>query len=232
MTLRRSPMKPGSGFKSAAHSRIEGKEAQAVKKLRAKKCANKACGERYMPDPARPQIKWCGPDCGTAIALAKLAQQKIKQGAASKRAARAERVADKVALEKHKRRADYIANAQKAFNAFIRERDKDQPCICCGRAETAVQGLYSHGWDCGHYRSRGSAPHLRFDERNAHRQLVYCNRRKAGNAADYRIGLIARIGLAEVEALECDQAERPQSVDDLKAIKAMYVQKLKQLKGK
>ncbi len=34
MTLKRSPMKPGSGFKSAAHARIERKKVSAVKKLR------------------------------------------------------------------------------------------------------------------------------------------------------------------------------------------------------
>jgi len=219
--MKRSPMPP----RSAPMKRpgIDAKPKPS-KGPRPKKCANRACRQPYLPDPKQPFKNWCGDDCALAIALDKLAKQKATK-------ARAERAEHKKALEKHKRRADYIAEAQRAFNSFIRERDKDKPCICCGRADTKVEGLNTHGWDCGHYRSRGSAPHLRFDERNAHRQLVYCNRHGAGRAADYRIGLIARIGLAEVEALECDQADRPQSVDDLIAIRAHYVAKLKELKA-
>lgn len=134
-------------------------------------------------------------------------------------------------LQRLKRRADYIADAQKAFNAFVRERDKNQPCICCGKETTKVEGLRSHGWDCGHYRSTGSAPHLRFNEDNAHRQKVLCNRYGGGRAVDYRLGLITRIGLARVEALECNDTPRKWSIDELKAIKAHYVAELKKLKG-
>ena len=41
---------------------------------------------------------------------------------------------------------DWLKDAQKAFNAFIRERDRDKPCIC-GQPLTldAVGG----GFDCG-----------------------------------------------------------------------------------
>lgn len=125
---------------------------------------------------------------------------------------------------------NYLALAQKAFNAFVRERDKDQPCICCGREKTQVNGLRAHGWDAGHYRSRGSAPHLRFHEDNCHRQLVYCNQYKSGNAVDYRLGLIDRIGLERVEALEADQTPRHYTDDDYIAIAALYRAKLKALR--
>jgi len=127
---------------------------------------------------------------------------------------------------------DLIALAQKDFNAYIRERDKDQPCICCGRTKTAVDGLGSHGWDAGHYRSTGSAPHHRFNENNCHRQLVYCNRHGAGRAVDYRIGLIARIGLAAVEALESDNAIHRWTREELISVRDEYKRKLKTLKAK
>lgn len=123
-----------------------------------------------------------------------------------------------------------IKEAQIVFNAWIRERDRLQPCICCGRIETMVSGLSSHGWDAGHYRSTGSASHLRFNEDNVHRQLVYCNRYGAGRAVDYRIGLIARIGLERVEALESDNTVKKWTADGLREIKAKYREKLKQLK--
>ena len=123
---------------------------------------------------------------------------------------------------------DWTKEAQIAFNAYIRERDRNKPCICCGRplSDSAVGG----GFDCGHYRSVGSAPHLRFDERNAHGQTKQCNRYGAGRAVDYRIGLIQRIGLEQVESLESDQSPKKYSIEDLKAIKDEYKRKLKELK--
>ena len=90
-------------------------------------------------------------------------------------------------------------------------------------------GLSAHGWDCGHYRSTGSASHLRFHEDNAHRQLVICNRYGAGRAVDYRIGLIARIGLERVEALEADNTPHKWTAEELREIKARYKAKLKQM---
>jgi hypothetical protein len=170
-------------------------------------------------------MRVCSPEC--AVAQGKKAT--AKQAAAK---ARADRVATKAALEKLKTLSDWIKDVQRVFNAYVRERDRDQPCICCGRDKTAASGLYSHGWDCGHYRSTGSAPHLRFHEDNAHRQLVYCNRDRSGNAVEYRAGLIARIGLARVEALEADQTPRHYTIEDLKRIKAEYRAKLRALKEK
>ncbi len=111
---------------------------------------------------------------------------------------------------------------------YIRERDKAQPCICCGKelARDAVGG----GYDCGHYRSVGSAPHLRFNEDNAHGQRKVCNRYGGGRAVDYRIGLIKRIGLARVESLEADNEPKKWDIEQLKEIKQYYNQKLKQLR--
>lgn len=121
-----------------------------------------------------------------------------------------------------------MKEAQIAFNAYVRERDKNQPCICCGQPLGAQQ--VGGGFDAGHYRSVGSAPHLRFDERNCHGQRKSCNRYGSGRSVDYRLGLIARIGLAEVESLEADNDPKKYSIDDLKAIKAKYKAKLKELK--
>lgn len=127
-----------------------------------------------------------------------------------------------------KRIPDLIKEAQHAFNAYIRERDKDQPCICCGHA--LGRGDVGGAFDCGHYRSTGSASHLRFDERNAHAQRKHCNRYGAGRAVDYRIGLVARLGHAVVEALEADNTTHKWQRDELIAIRAKYVAKLRELK--
>jgi len=153
---------------------------------------------------------------------AKLKAQKAKQEA------KIDRQITKQRKEALKTRNDYIKEAQVAFNAYIRERDKNQLCICCGKplALDAVGG----GFDCGHYRSTGSAPHLRFNEDNAHGQRKVCNRYGAGRAVDYRLGLIQRIGLRRVEALEAENTPAKFDIDELKAIKEHYKTKLKELK--
>lgn len=122
---------------------------------------------------------------------------------------------------------ELIKAAQREFNAYIRERDKHQPCICCGKP--LGDGDVGGSFDCGHYRSTGSAPHLRFDERNAHAQNKRCNRWGAGRAVDYRLGLVERIGLPEVESLEADNSIRKWTRDELRAIRDLYRQKRKEL---
>jgi hypothetical protein len=143
-----------------------------------------------------------------------------------------EKKAEREAVKERKRALETIPElikvAQRSFNAYIRERDKDQPCICCG--EPLHSGEVGGAFDCGHYRSTGSASHLRFDERNAHAQRKQCNRYGAGRAVDYRVGLIARIGREAVEALESDNAIRKWTRDELRQIAATYRAKLKQLK--
>lgn len=157
-------------------------------------------------------VRHCSPKCGM-----KLLAQKAK----------AERAQTKARKEAIKTRKDWIKDAQREFNKFIRLRDHGRACICCGQplGASEVGGKY----DCGHYRSVGSAPHLRFDERNAHGQNKQCNRYGAGRAVDYRRGLIARLGAEAVDALEADQATRKYTVADLKAIIAKYRQMAKEL---
>lgn len=132
-------------------------------------------------------------------------------------------------LQKLKRRADYIADTQKAFNAFIRERDRLAGHLCISSG--LPLDWSGNNVDAGHYRSRGSAPHLRFNEDNVHAQSKKENRYNSGNAVDYRINLIARIGLVRVEALESNDTPRKWTIDELIAIKVHYVAALKQLKG-
>lgn len=113
--------------------------------------------------------------------------------------------------------------AQQAFNAYIRERDSRLPCISCGRDH---QGQYH----AGHYRTTGAHPELRFEESNCHKQCSVCNNHKSGNIADYRINLIKKIGLDEVEWLEGHHKAKKYSCDDLKEIELHYKAKLKELK--
>lgn len=204
--MNRTPMKR-TPFKRKEPS---GDRLEHPKARDSKACAH--CGSSFTP--ARPMQKVCGPLC---------ARRKVD---ADKKAERQDVKARKAAL---KRLPDLIADAQVAFNAYIRARDAGQPCICCGRMADDSDLLTGSRWDAGHYRSTGSASHLRFNEDNCHRQLVRCNRHGAGRAVDYRIGLIARIGTQRVEALESDNAPRKWMREELLWIKSEYRAKRREL---
>jgi len=113
--------------------------------------------------------------------------------------------------------------AQKAFNAFIRARDKDLGCISCVGANESNQ------FDAGHYRTIGAAGQLRFTEDNCHRQCSQCNRKKSGNIREYRIMLIQKIGLTRVEALETNNSIKRWTIPELQMIATKYKIKLKEL---
>jgi hypothetical protein len=172
--------------------------------------ACKVCKTRFE---GKGFIVWCSAACGTKIALARLEKKRKAQ-------AKAERKTDRERKVKLKTRSDYVKEAQSAFNRYVRFRDASNGCISCGvhLGGSAVGGAY----DCGHFRSVGSARHLRFHEDNAHGQCKRCNRWDSGNHSDYRVGLIVRIGQERVDALEADQEPRHYTIEDLKAIKTKY----------
>jgi hypothetical protein len=142
-----------------------------------------------------------------------------------------DRAAAKVALKARKaalkRIPDLIKEAQIEFNAYIRLRDRlaGHSCISSGRPLDWT----GNGVDAGHFRSVGSASHLRFDERNCHAQSKHDNQWKSGNIVEYRIRLIERVGLEAVEALEADNTPRKWQRDELIAIRETYRLKRKEL---
>jgi hypothetical protein len=171
--------------------------------------------------PSKPLQNVCGPECA-------LIQAKAKRAKADRIAGIEDRKVIKAKLEAIKPRSYHMRQAQKAFNAWVRMRSMiaGHACISSGRP----LDWNGNGVDAGHYRSVGSAPHLRFNEDNCWAQSKKDNRYGSGAAVDYRIGLIARIGLERVEALEADNEPRKYSIEELKAIKAHYIAKLKELK--
>lgn len=120
-------------------------------------------------------------------------------------------------------RSYFIKQAQQAVNAYIRERDKHLPCVSCGTLSAAQ-------WDAGHYRTTAAAPQLRFDPRQIWKQCSVCNQHKSGNLVPYRAELIRRIGLAEVESIEGNHDRHRWTIEECKAVKAEYQQKLKDLR--
>ncbi|MHC8321153.1 recombination protein NinG [Pseudomonas sp. GB2N2] len=182
---------------------------------RKKRC--KVC--QVMFAPARDLQAVCG-----EIACA-IAHAPANQVRARKALAEIDRKEIQVRKERLKSRADHLKDTQRAFNAWVRERDADLPCISCGRHH---QGKY----DAGHYRTVGSNPALRFEPLNCAKQCVPCNQHKSGNVVSYRIELVKRIGADQVEWLEGPHEAKKYTVDELKAMTADYRAKTKELKGR
>lgn len=168
------------------------------------------------------------PECIDAYAEAEEAKTKRKAEKQARAAAKVERAETRRRKEAIKTLPELIKEAQHAFNAYIRARDAHQPCISCGAPPPDLSRLHA-GRDAGHYRSVGSASHLRFHEDNVHAQCVHCNQWGAGRAVDYRIGLVARLDLTRVETLEHNNAPHKWTREELIAIRDTYKQKHKEI---
>lgn len=168
----------------------------------------KQCRNRF--DPARPMQAVCSPLCA-----ANLAQKKREK---------AERAELRRRKEAIKTRPELLKEAQAAFNAYIRERDRDLPCISCGRHHA---GQYH----AGHYLSTGARPELRFEEANVHKQCQPCNTHLHGNLVLYRLALIAKVGIEKVEWLEGPHESKKYTHDELRDIKATYAKRARQLRS-
>lgn len=168
---------------------------------RPKKC--KVCQVKFQPE------RTMQPCCSVKCAIAKVQLDK-KVKAKKELAARKENI---------KSKAQWLREAQKEFNTYIRLRDADKPCVSCGRNH---EGQYH----AGHYRSVGACPELRFIELNVHKQCAPCNNHLSGNIGEYRINLVKLIGIERVEWLEGKHEPLKLTIDEVRGIKKEY--KLKQ----
>jgi hypothetical protein len=193
-----------------------------AKQPRPKKCKNPDCGISFPPQRLGQAV--CSPKCGLAI-------KDENQEKARKSLAQIERREIKVRKEKLKSRADHLRVAQAAVNEYVRLRDAHLPCISCDSTPSDHDLITGSRWDAGHYRSVGACPELRFEPLNIHRQCVKCNRNLSGNAVEYRIRLVKRIGADKVAWLEGPHSARKYTIDEIKTIKADYRALTRELKG-
>ena len=173
----------------------------------------KICHEPYTPKYTTTQAT-----CNKTECMIQYGREK-QQKAHSKEFRKKQRQAK----DKLKTRSDWLREAQTAFNAYIRERDKYEHCISCGRQPRKR--------NAGHYKSVGSSPELRFHPFNCNLQCEHCNTYKSGNQTEYRIHLVRRIGLANVEWLEGPHSAQKLTIDEIKEIKQYYKEQLKILKN-
>ncbi|GGK53132.1 Bacteriophage Lambda NinG protein [Pseudomonas koreensis] len=209
----------------------------ALKEMKApkpKKCKNPACGISFPPQRLGQAV--CSPKC--ALAMAPANSEKAR-----KAIAQLGRREIKVRKEALKSRADHLKDAEKAVRDYRRtyELSIGSGCISCGESQESI--LAAQGWktggafDAGHFLGKGARPELRLVPNNIWLQCKSCNagsskyaRKGQTVSQSFRAGLIARIGLAEVEALEADHEPRKHTVEELKAITAEYRAKTRELK--
>lgn len=184
---------------------------------RKKKCA--AC--KTVFEPARSLQKVCSPKCAADFA----AKQKAQKAA---RANRDERKSLREAKVKLKTRGEWIREAQAVVNKVARLRDilAGHGCISCGSRPDA---RFGGAMDAGHFRSVGSAAHMRFFLPQIRLQCVKCNRYLGSNAVEYRKGLVERIGINRVEEIESMQWTAKWSVEYLQRLKKVMNKKARRL---
>jgi len=201
-----------------------------MRKPSRRKC--KVCNEWFIPQ--YDNIRWCSPAHGAIYAIELRTKEKVK--------AEAKRIKDKHQADKEgrarrqkmresfKTKSQWGKEAQSAFNRYIRIRDDGKECVSCGNPLIGKNNyLTGSAIDASHYRSRGAASHLKFNVFNVHSACTRCNRQLSGNAVEYRIRLIERIGLERVERIESDNEPRRFDIPYLQRIKSIFTRKARQL---
>lgn len=183
-----------------------------MKQPKPKRC--KICKNEFIPKSSTAIV------CSFSCALEYTEQQRVKKEAKNAKQERQERIE---AIKKLRTRGWYVNEAQKAVNAYIvKGRDFGKPCVSCGK--------HKPRYDCGHYLARSTHPELRFEEDNLANQCIYCNNYSKNAHHAYRKGLIERIGIERVLALEAPHEPAKWTIPELEAIRKEYKNKLKELK--
>jgi len=170
---------------------------------RPKKC--KVCKASFVPQ--RMGQKVCGPGC--AVQHARVQRLKVERRQHLKR------------KRELKTKSELMREAQQAFNAYVRERDRHRGCISCG---------IGHGqFHAGHYRTRAAAPQLAFNTFNVFKQCAQCNHSKSGNIVPFRLALVERIGGARLDAIERDSRQADYSREYLERLRKVFGRRARHL---
>ena len=172
----------------------------------------KACAQRIHADCVDP---W-------------LSKQLAKQAAAREKKERAEFRERK---ERAKPRSKWLAEAQAVVNRYVRllALSRGEGCYTCGA--TPAQ-KFGGTYDAGHFRSVGSAPHLRYWVPQIKLQCIPCNRHKGGMALAFRQALVRDHGQEWVERLEAMHHTAKFDIPYLIRLKAVFSKKNRRLEKK
>ena len=183
-----------------------------ARRLKLKYC--RVCKAKFKPFQSLQIV--CGVDCAKQHAAKKVERDKKREFLEAKRKFR------------DHDRSWWLKATQTEVNKYVRLRDKDKPCITCGKPpEGSEKHLRGSGRDAGHYLTRAAYSALRFDTRQIHAQCVTCNRYNSGRRHEFRLAMIDMHGLDFVEWLESQRDPKRWSVEELKAIREKYKLKIK-----
>jgi len=170
------------------------------------RCKN--CKEKF--EPVRFNHKYCLKDECVRAFVAEAREKQWKQTKTRMK-------------ENLKTTSDWLKEAQVVFNKYIRERDKNKPCISCGSKINGVK-------HASHYLSAGGHSNVRFHEDNVWVSCYKCNVMLSGNQIEYRKRLIQKIGVERVEWLENNgNIVKKWTKEELKLLITEYKKKTKQL---
>ena len=191
--------------------------------LKDRRC--KHCKDKFQPE--RPgQLVHVG--CVGDYMAAQIAKRNAKQEAARRKAEKTERADISRRKEAIKPRAKWLAECQAIVNKYVRllALSRGEGCYTCGATpDQKFGGTY----DAGHFRSVGSAPHLRFWIPQIKLQCIPCNRHQGGMALAFRGALVRDHGREWVERLEAMQHVAKFDVDYLKRLKVVMSKKVRRL---
>jgi hypothetical protein len=118
--------------------------------------------------------------------------------------------------------SDWLKDAQKVFNTYIRTRDEGKTCISCNQPINGVK-------HASHYLSSGGHSNVRFHEDNVWVSCYKCNVMLSGNQIEYRKRLIEKIGNDRVQWLEENGNQvKKWELDELKLLIKIYKKKTKE----
>ena len=182
-----------------------------------KKCKN--CQKMFTPYTSLTKV--CSVQCALQYNIDHPKEVKTFIQLQEEKGIKAEIKKFKANLKNH---AYWIKLLQATFNTYIRERDKNKPCICCNKPLGKV-------YHAGHFFTVGAFPGLRVDEDNCFAQREDCNLHKHGNTGEYAINLPKRIGQEKFEALYNRRKQVLKlSIPEIQELIKHYKNKTKELK--
>ena len=190
--------------------RIVVSTSRPIKPIKPKKC--RAC--RVVFTPVRQRQVVCGYKCALKLNILKIA----KAVEVKKKANRAELKAFKIKI---KTITAYLKDLEIVFNAWVRERDRDLPCISCGQ--------HREVYHAGHYRTKVVSA-LRFNPLNVWKQCHQCNTYLRANLIEYRKALVWLLGVDIVEWLDGHHQSKKWTIEEIQIEIAKYKGRLDELR--
>lgn len=190
----------------------------------------KGCDQYFRPPEDSPTIRHCSAACAEDILKKHWATVRAQQERARKKAQKAKK------LQYRRERIQYTQDklshqfklTQPIFNHLIVLLDKKEPCGSCGEWKCGRL------WDCGHVKSVGSHPELRFDFLNAYKQGRRCNggqRRLSSRekvvSKQYEERLIKTKGQAVVDYLNGPHKPKHYTREGLKELRAIFAAEIR-----